>query len=138
VAKRPLTQAELEQRRAAAKLGGRPANPVSRRSVDETAKARVALARARGRIKSVQDEVAKTLISGMRGMLPGSTAQTMIQAATALGAKGGLHDLPVDKHAGAGAPVNVRIAVDMDSKYPKPIEETDGRRAPEGGPALAH
>ena len=135
--KRPLTAAELAQRRAAAKLGGRPSSPVSKRSVDAAARHRVELARARGRIKSVQDEVAKTLISGMRGMLPGSTAQTMIQAAAALSAKGGLHDMPVAKHAGESAPVNVRIAVDAE-RYPKPIEDTDGRRAPEDGPALAH
>ena len=38
MAKRPLTDAEIAQRRAAGKLGGRPSRPVSKREVDKLAR----------------------------------------------------------------------------------------------------
>lgn len=134
--KRPLTPAEIAQRRAAGKLGGRPASPVSRREVDKAARERAAVARARGLIRSVQEEVAKILISGMRGTLPGSTAQTMLDAASKLAAKGGLHDTVAVKNIGEGPSVNVRIGVDP-SQYPEPMKAADDR-SDEDGPALAH
>jgi hypothetical protein len=135
VAKRPLTDAEIAQRRAAGKLGGRPSSPVSKREVDKLARERAAVARARGMIRSVQEEVAAILIAGMRGTLPGSTAQSMLDAASKLAAKGGLHDTVAVKNIGEGPNVNVRIGVDT-SQYPEPVKATDARD--EDGSALAH
>lgn len=117
MAKRPLTAKELEQRRAAGKLGGRPAKPVSRRAVDRIARERAAVKQARGLAASLQVEVVRTLRDGMRGMLPGSTAQSMIDAAARLAAKGGLHDVVAMKHTGDGVPVHLHVGIDG-SQYP--------------------
>jgi len=137
MAKRPLTPAEIAQRRAAGKLGGRPSSPVSARAMAKLARERAAVARARGLARTVQEEVVKTLISGMRGLLPGSTAQSMCDAAGKLAAKGGLHDVQAVKHLGDGAPpVKINFQIDT-AQYPAPDEAVDGD-AREDGSDLAH
>lgn len=138
MAKRPLTKAEIAQRRAAARLAGRPAKRTSRRGIDEEARARVEVAKARMLIRSVQGEAARTLIAAMRGTLPGSTAQSMAYAADRLQAKGGITDVLPSKTTTDVAPRAVRIGVDP-SGYPAPIEDaSDADRSSEDGSALAH
>lgn len=109
--KKPLTEAQLAQRRAASVLGGRPAKAVSAREIRRVAKERLAVKRAKGKAASVQEEVVDTLVLGMRGALPGSTAQSMIDAANSLARKGGLHD--------------VQATIDLTDAPPKTFETGD-------------
>lgn len=137
MAKRPLTPAEVEQRRRAGKLGGRPPKPVSTRAINRIAKERAAVARARGLAASVQEEVVRTLVSGMRGMLPGSTADSMIHAAESLAKKGGLHDVQVTKLVGDETRPPVQFRVDVDtSQYPPATGGPADDPGAEQGPAL--
>lgn len=125
--KRVLSKAELEQRRAAAKNGGRPRKPTSDREVLRAARARLGIERARAKIKTVQEEVVDTLIQGMRGLLPQSTASSMIDAARSLATKGGLPDQSVQKNIGdpsSQQPIVAKFQVDL-SGYPKPAPRKD-------------
>lgn len=69
---RRLTDAELRQRREAAKHGGRP------RKDHGTRAARRAVAAARELGEKAQAEAARNLIYGMRGLLPTETAPQII------------------------------------------------------------
>lgn len=140
MAKRPLTAAELAQRRAAAVNAGRPAKPWSRRGVAAAAKARAGRARARELIGGVQVEATRILIAAMRGQLPNSTGDTMKDAAKALLTKGGT-DAPknialLDKRPAAPVKLHLKVSTEAYPPATEPEEHPDADG--DGRPPLAH
>lgn len=84
--KRTLSEAELAQRRAAAKNGGRKNLGMGIKTV------RKGIASARVAAADLHEEIVHTLRLGMRGELPESTAQSMISAARELAKIAGITD----------------------------------------------
>jgi hypothetical protein len=81
--RRELTPAELQQRRNAAKNGGRP------RRNEGTPAARKAVGRAREIIRRSQPEAARMLVAAMQGKLAPELADAQVAAALQLLNRGG-------------------------------------------------
>lgn len=121
MAKRPLTDAELRQRRLAARAPGktgRPRLPASGLEADRLARQRLAVQRARALAANHVVEAVMTLIHAMRGTLPGSDARSMLAASKALAERTGLDQRTLEDLASSSAPVVVRLAIDP-SEYPE-------------------
>lgn len=99
----PLSPAEREQRKSAAKLAGRPTKGARAQRPGRVyvtkgpggrtiARKRRAVLEARKLYVAAQKEAARTIIDGMRGLLPGSTSADIIRCAEIVAAKGGNAD----------------------------------------------
>lgn len=119
-----MTKAELRQRRtnapiaAAVRFNVRTGDELEARTYSNTRTgrklARRAILEARRIYRMAQVEAAETLVKGMRGILPGSSAGSMIEASKTIASKGGNSDTAILKLAGKTGAAPIRIAVGMD------------------------
>lgn len=133
--RKPLSEAQLAQRRAAAKHAGRPAAVGSFSSARRRI-ARLNVDRARTLIQGTQLEVAETLIAGMRGQLPNSTADTMVRCAVALANKGGMPDVAAQLTLNPEEARKLNLGVNL-GPYAEAIANAEPK-AEAHGDAVAH
>lgn len=130
MSKKPLSEAQLAQRRAAAQNAGRPAR-VGGLSSARRRVARLAVDKARSLIQATQLEVAETLIAGMRGQLPNSTAESMVRCAVALANKGGLPDVTLSGFLTPEDSVKLNLGVNLQGYHDAIGEQAAGADAVE-------
>lgn len=112
--KRQLSDAELQQRRNAAKNAGRPRKNFGSRA------ARRAVAAARELGMSLQAEAARNLRDGMRGLLPPEKAPTIIACSQAILARwGNPVNQKIDIEGAATAPIIFDL---QGAQFPEPRE----------------
>lgn len=121
---RQLSEAELRQRREAAKNGGRPRKDHGSRA------ARRAVAAARELGECAQLEAARNLIAGMKGLLPGDTAAQIILCSREVLTRWGNPPRLDVKEVDPKTPISVFFDL-KGARFPEPMsvddDDEDGR-----------
>lgn len=132
MALKPLSEAELRQRREAARNRGRASKPASPKAKEQDRKARLARTLARQILNSASVESARALVAGMRGELPPGRAKSIVTASKAILAKVGIADLVKTQEIGKGRDVNLNFgtpASPLGAAYPEAKPAKDGEHA---------